>query len=97
MLNEAPNNNDATRVVNNVHLTTMVTLQFSMATIQPASYRKVNSLEMRDNDVKTIKVRADGNMLRPGKEWGLYMPGSKDLGGRLFSVTRQAVRQIFVI
>ena len=44
---------------------------------------------MRDNDMKTIKVCVDRNMLYPGKKWG-YMHGS--LGG---SVSRQAARQNF--
>ena len=74
VLNEAPNSNDATRhVVNNMRLTTMGAQQFSiiMAAIKSALCRKVDLSEKRD-DTKTIKVRADGNKLCPGKEWRLY-------------------------
>ena len=73
VLNEMPNSSDATLVANNMRLTTMGAQQFSMVAIQPASCRKVNLPEMRDNDTKTIKVHADGNKLHPGKEWGLYV------------------------
>ena len=72
VLNEAPNSNDATRVVNNMHLTTMGAQQFSIAAILLASCRKVDLPEMRDNDMKTIKVCSDENKLRPGKKLGLY-------------------------
>ena len=68
VLNEAPNSNDAMRAVNNVHLTTIGTQQFSMAAIKPASCRKVNLPEKRDNDMKTMKISTDGNKLCPGKE-----------------------------
>ena len=54
--NEALNSNDTTHVANNVRLTTMGTQQFSMAAMQPASCRKVDLSEARDNDAKTIKV-----------------------------------------
>ena len=67
VLNKGPNSNDATRVASNVCLTTMGAQQFSMAAIQPASCRKVNLPEMRDNDMKTIKVCADRNQLCSGK------------------------------
>ena len=71
VLNEAPNDNDTTHVANNVCLTTMEAQQFSVAAILPASCRKADLPEMRDNDMKTIKVRVDGNKLFPGKEWAL--------------------------
>ena len=57
---EAPNNNDAMRVTNNVHLTTMGIKQLSMVAMQP-SCRKAGLPEMRDNDKITRKVHADGN------------------------------------
>ena len=71
VLNEGYNSSDATRVANNIHLTTMGT-QFSTAAIYPASCRKVDLLKMRDNDAKTIKVYEDRNKLHPGKKWRLY-------------------------
>ena len=67
MLNKVSNSNDAMRVANNVYLTTMGVQQFSMAAIQP-SCRKIDLSDMRDNDMITKKVCADGNMLCPGKE-----------------------------
>ena len=86
MLNEAPNGNDAMCVAKNVRLTTMGAQQFSMAAIQP-SCRKANLPEMRDNDIITRKVCADGNILCPEKEWRLYAQQFKR--GRLISVGRQ--------
>ena len=71
MLNEASNSNAATRVGNNVCLTTMGAQQFSMVAIQP-SCRKADLPKMRDNDMITRKVCADENKLCPGKEWRLY-------------------------
>ena len=44
--------------------------QFSMAAIDP-SCRKSDFPEMRDNDMITRKVCADGNKVLPGKEWRL--------------------------
>ena len=58
VLNKRPINNDATRVANNVCLTTMGTQQFSMVAI---SCRKANLPETRDKDTITRKVRADRN------------------------------------
>ena len=72
MVYKAPNSNEAICVVNNMHLTTKGAQQFLMAAIQPASCRKVDLPEMRDNNMKTIKVSVDGNNLQPQKEWGLY-------------------------
>ena len=66
MLNEAPNRNDAMGIENNVRLTTMGAKQLLMVAVY-SSYRKVNLPEMRDNDTKTAKVRADGNKHCPGK------------------------------
>ena len=71
VLNEAPNSNDATCVGNNVRLTTVGTQQFLMAVTQP-SRRKADLPEMRDNDTITRKIRANRNILCPGKEWKLY-------------------------
>ena len=68
VLNEAPNGNDAKHVANNVCLNTIETQQFSVAAIQAASCRKVDLPEMRDNDMKIIKIRVYGNKLFPGKE-----------------------------
>ena len=41
---------------------------------------------MRDNNMKTRKVCADGNKHCPGKEWKLY---ACSLGGTSISVDRQ--------
>ena len=60
VLNEAPNSNNPTRVVNNMHLTIMGTRQFSIAAMP--SCRKADLPETRDNDTKTKKVQADGNL-----------------------------------
>ena len=83
VLNEASNSNDTMHVWNNVCLTTMGAQQFSVVAIQP-SCRKADLPEMRDNDMITRKVCADGNKLCPGKEWRLCM--------RSISVGRQVVR-----
>ena len=71
VLNEEPNSNDTMHVANTVHLTTMEAQRFSMAAIQ-SSCRKADLLETRNNDTITGKVRADGSILCPGKEWRLY-------------------------
>ena len=68
MLNEAPNRNDATGVANNVCLTTMGAIQFSLTAVYLVTIQKVDLPEMRDNDTKTVKVGADGNKHCPGKE-----------------------------
>ena len=68
MLNEAPNRNDATGVANNVRLTTMGAIQFSMAVVYLVIIQKTDLPEMRDNNTKTTKVCADGNKHCPGKE-----------------------------
>ena len=71
MLNKAPNRNDAMGLANNVCLTTMGTIQFSMVPVYLVIIQKkekVDLPEMRDNDTKTTKVRADGNEHCPGKE-----------------------------
>ena len=49
---------------------------------------------MRDNDTKTIMVRADGNKLSLVKNAG-YMPSRLGVA-RLIGVGRQAVRQKFL-
>ena len=87
VLNKAPNSHDATCVGNNVRLTTMGTQQFSMTATQP-SRRKANLPETRDNDT-TRKVRVSEIDFVLGKNGG-YIPSS--LGGRLISVSRQAVK-----
>ena len=53
-------------VENNVRLTTIGAKQLSMVAVW-SSHRKLNLPEMRDNDTKTAKVRADGNKHCPGK------------------------------
>ena len=50
VLNDAPKRNDATGITNNVRLTTMGTIQFSMAAVY------TDLPEIRDNDTKTTKV-----------------------------------------
>ena len=68
MLNEVPNRNDATGLANNVRLTTMGTTQFSMAPVYLVIIQKSRlTRDERYNDMKTAKVRADGNKLCPGK------------------------------
>ena len=68
MLNKAPYRNDATGVTNNVRLTTIGAIQFSMAAVYLVIIQKSDLPEMRDNDTKTTKVHADGNKHFPGKE-----------------------------
>ena len=71
VLNKVPNRNDATGVANNVRLTIMGAIQFSMVPVYTCIQslcRKVDLPEMRDNDMKTAKVYADGNKHCPGKE-----------------------------
>ena len=69
MLNEAPNRNDSTGVANNVRLTTMGAKKFSMAPVYLVIIQKSRlTRDERYNDMKTAKVRADGNKLCPGKE-----------------------------
>ena len=69
MLNEAPNSNEATGLANNVRLTTMGATQFSMAPVYLVIIQKSGlTRDERYNDMKTAKVRADGNKLCPGKE-----------------------------
>ena len=75
MLNELPNNNDATRVGYHVRLTAVGARQFSMEWwlyTHHAEKPPHDLPETRDNDMITRKVRADGNKLCPGKEWRLY-------------------------
>ena len=72
MLNEVPKRNDATGIVNNVHLTTMGAKQFSMAIVYLVIIQKADLPEARDNDMKTRKVHEDGNKHCPRKEWRLY-------------------------
>ena len=57
-------------IANNVHLTTMGTIRFSMEAvyIYLVITQKTVLPEMRDNDTKTTKVCADGNKHYPGKE-----------------------------
>ena len=68
MLNEVPNRNDATGIANNVRLTAMDAIQFSMVAVYLVIIQKSDLPEMRDNDMKTTKVHADGNKNCPGKE-----------------------------
>ena len=69
VLNEAPNNNDIMCLVNNVHFTTMGVQQFSLLHSHHAE-KPTYVPEMRNNDMKTRKVYADGGC--SGKEWRLY-------------------------
>ena len=55
----------------NLLIFTDVLFETSMVAILPASCRKADLLQMRDSDMKTIKVPVDGNKLFPGKEWAL--------------------------
>ena len=69
VLNEAPNRDDATGLVNNVCLTTVGATQFSMVPVYLIIIQKSRlTRDERYNDMKTAKVRADGNNLCPGKE-----------------------------
>ena len=69
VLNEAPNRNDATCLANNVRLTTMGATQFSMAPEYLVIIQKsLFTIDERYDDMKTAKVRADGNKHCPGKE-----------------------------
>ena len=71
VLNEVPNSNDAMHIGNNVRLTVLDIQQFPMVAIEP-SCRKTDLPWMRDNDMITRKVHANGNKLCPGKGWRLY-------------------------
>ena len=62
VLNEVSNSNNAIHETNNLHLTTMGTQQFSMVAIE-TSCRKADLPEMRDNDMITRKIQADGKTL----------------------------------
>ena len=65
--------------------------QFSMAPVYLVIIQKSQlTRDERYNDMKTAKVRVDGNKLCPGK-YEDYMPSS--LGGRSISVERQTVRR----
>ena len=56
VLNNAPNRNDATGVANNMHLTTMGAIKFSMAAVYLVIIQKSDLQEKRDNNTKTTKV-----------------------------------------
>ena len=93
MLNEAPNRNDAMGIANNVRLTTMGTIQFSMAAV----YLVITKQSRLTRDERKRHENSKGSCGRKinialGKNEG-YIPSS--LGGRLISVGRQAVRQKF--
>ena len=68
MLNEAPNRNDAMGVANNVRLTTMGVVQFSMAAVYLVIQKSRLTRDETDNDTKTAKVCVDGNKHCPWKE-----------------------------
>ena len=88
MLNEAPNNDDVTRIANimlnkapNSNDATCIANNVHLTTMGAQQFsmvtiqpscRKADLPETRDNDTITRKVRADGNKLCPGKEWRLY-------------------------
>ena len=71
-LKEVPNSNDAMHIGNNVRLTALDIQQFPMVAIEP-SCRKADLSKVRDNDMITRKVHANGNKLCPGKGWMLYI------------------------
>ena len=88
MLNQAPNNNDVTRIENmvlnkapNSNDAMRLSNNIRLTTMGTQQFSMVAiqpashrkvDLPKRDNDTKTIKACVDGNQLRPGKEWGLY-------------------------
>ena len=67
VLNKALNRNGTMAVANNVRLSTMGAKQFSMTAVYLVIRQKANLPEMRDNDMKTTKVKVDQNVTGFGK------------------------------